>query len=105
MKEVSATNGNLKQEIAGKANQEVGSDAQKLEAIFKEVQAFFAKRNTADAVALAEGMTTASHELSVAAAAGNSEGEDAALKKLGSGCAGCHSVHREKLAEGGFKIK
>lgn len=105
MKDVSATNTNLKKEVAAKANPEVAADAQKLEAIFKDVQAFFAKRNTADAVSLAEGMTAASHELSAAAAAGNAEGQDAALKKLSGGCAGCHSQHREKLEDGGFKIK
>jgi hypothetical protein len=105
MRSVSAANGNLKKQVPGKAHEEAITEAQQLETTFKDVQAFFAKRNTADAVNIAETMTAAAHDLSTAAAAGNSDLEGAALNKLGAGCAACHSAHREKLAEGGFKIK
>jgi uncharacterized protein len=105
MKDVSAASGNLKTEAPAHAHADVAKDADKLQQTFAEVQAFFAKRNTPDAVSLAEAMSASAKELSAAAAAGNADGEDVALKKLSSGCASCHSVHREKLSEGGFKIK
>ena len=105
MKSVSAANGSLKEAVLAGSHGDAAKDSQQLDAIFKDVQSFFAKRNASDTAALAEGMSAAAHELSVAAAAGNGDGEDAALKKLSGGCAGCHSTHREKRADGGYKIK
>ncbi len=105
MKSVSAANGNLKKEVPGKAHEEAITDAQQLESAFHDVQAFFAKRNSKDAVDFAASMSLAAHDLSAAATARDSEGESAALNKLSAGCAACHSAHRDKLPDGGFKIK
>ena|SRR5215204_1394196 len=98
MKATGATVGSLRKNVEGKAADGAAADAQKLAEIFKQVEGFWAKRQTEDAVKW-------SREAQAAAKADNWEGTGSGLKGLMSTCAACHAAHREKLPEGGYKIK
>ncbi len=54
MKSVSAANTSLKEAVLAGAHPDAAKESQKLEAIFKDVQTFFVKRNATDPAALAE---------------------------------------------------
>ena len=105
MKATGATVGSLRKNVEGKAADGAAADAQKLAEIFKQVEGFWAKRQTEDAVKRSREAQAAAGEVASAAKAGNWEGTGSGLKGLMSTCAACHAAHREKLPEGGYKIK
>ena len=47
----------------------------------------------------------AAHDLAAAASANNADGVRSAMGALGGTCKQCHEAHREKLADGSYKIK
>jgi cytochrome c556 len=107
MKEVGGSVGEIKKAFEGQGNKEaVASGAEKLERLFKEVEVFFADRGgAADAVEFAKISQSAAKELAGEATSGTKPGAQAALAKVSGSCQGCHDAHREKLPEGGYKIK
>src|SRR5258708_5860886 len=92
MKTVFATNGSMQKNIAAKDAAAVAADANKLQDTFKQVAAFWQKRNADDAVGFAK------QAQNVAAPAA------ADARTIGAACGGCHMAHREKT-DAGFKIK
>lgn len=105
MKDAASTSGRLKKSVPGGAHDEVASDAQHLDEVFANVQGYLAKKNVDDAVKIAQSMSAAAKELNAAAGSHNGEAENVALQKLTGGCASCHAAHREKVADGGYKLK
>ena len=105
MKTTGGTMGKLRKEVDAKAFSDVAKDAATLEGVFKHVAEYFAKTNTADAVESAHAAAAASKKLADAANASNADDAAASLKAIGGTCGGCHMAHREKLPEGGYKIK
>jgi len=105
MKMLAGTAGKARKDVEAKNNADVAKGAATLQATFKQVSAFFAKANIADAVKMANDGDAAAGELAAAATAGNAEGITAAMGKVGATCGGCHKVHREQVAEGQYKIK
>jgi ankyrin repeat protein len=105
MKDISSASGRLKKSVPGGAHDEIATDAQHLDEVFKGVEAYLAGQRVEDAVKMAQSMRAAASELSAAAAAHNTDGENAALQKINAGCASCHAAHREKLPDGGYKFK
>ena len=103
MKEVGPMAQPLNQKIAAGDAPGVAADAAKLEGLFKEAQAFFAKDKVADA----EGWAKAAAEQAGAAAKAAKAGTvDKNAKNLGINCKQCHDVHREPGTEKGtFKYK
>jgi cytochrome c556 len=95
----------LKKSVPGAAHEEAASDARHLGEIFQNVESYLSHQNVPDAVSQAQGMSAAARELASAAAARNADAESAALEKVNAACAACHAAHREKLAEGGYKLK
>ena len=105
MKTVGGTMGSMNKQFAAKDGPAAASDAQKLEATFKEVQGFWSKRGGADdAVTFASNAQTAAAAVAKAANAGNWDEAAAQAKSLQSNCGGCHRAHREGSA-GNFMIK
>ena len=107
MKEIGGSVGEVKKAFDGQGNKEaVASGGEKLEGLFKEVQVFFVKRGGADdAVESAKNAQAAAKELATEATSGTKPGAQAAFAKVSGSCKGCHEAHREKLPEGGYKIK
>ena len=104
MKTVAATNQSLQKNIAAKNASGVSEDATKLANTFKEVEGFWQKRNTTDAVNIAKQAQTAAAAVSKDATSGNMEQAATDAKTLAAACGECHMAHREK-ADSGFKIK
>lgn len=105
MKTAGATAGSLHKNLEAKDAAAAAADAKTLEGVFSQVQGYWAKKDVADAAKLSmtasEGFKTVAEE-----AAASKFGEaEATMKKTSSTCGGCHSVHREKAADGSFKIK
>jgi cytochrome c556 len=105
MKGNAANMGSLNKNIAAKDGAAAASDAQKLEATFKQVGAFWKARGGADdAVNFAMKGEMAAAAVAKAAAAGNLDEAAAQVKSMQANCGGCHMAHREGAA-GNFKIK
>lgn len=104
MKDVAATKGKITKGIAAKQNAEVATDAEHLAGVFKQVGAFWAGRNTSDAVTIAASAETAANDLAAAAKAGDDAKMQSSLKTVNGTCGACHMAHREGTG-GNFKIK
>ena len=83
----------------------MASGGEKLQALFKEVEEFFTKRDAADAIESAKSAQAAAKELNSQAVSETKVGAEAAFAKINGSCKGCHDAHREELPEGGYKIK
>jgi cytochrome c556 len=105
MKTNGATVASLNKDIAAKDGTAAAADAQKLQGVFKQVEAFWQARNAPDAVSFAQKAGTAAGAISAAATAGNMDQAAAEVKNLQANCGGCHMAHRERTPEGAFKIK
>jgi cytochrome c556 len=105
MKGNAANMGSLNKNIAAKDGAAAASDAQKLEATFRQVGAFWKARGGADdAVNFAMKGEMAAAAVAKAAAVGNLDEAAAQVKSMQANCGGCHMAHREGAA-GNFKIK
>ena len=105
MKKVLPTQGSLKKGIEAKDAEAVKKDAAALEAIFKVSEDFWKERKAQDAVDLSVTAKTGAAEIGKFAAAGEWDKIPDAQKKVGATCMACHNAPREKLPEGGYKIK
>jgi cytochrome c556 len=105
MKKTGGATGKIRKEIEAKAFPDVAKDAATLQEVFKSVEEYFAKTHTDDAVKSAQAAQAAAKSLADAANAGNADEVSAGLKGVMATCGGCHMAHREKLPEGGYKIK
>lgn len=104
MKGVAASNGAMGKAIAAKDGAMAGAEAQKLVALFKQVETFWQGRNAADAVGFAQKAGAAAGAVAKSAAAGNLDQAASDAKGIGPNCGGCHMAHREGTP-GSFKIK
>jgi hypothetical protein len=105
MRSAAATSTSLKKGIEAKQPSAIAMDAQSLADIFAQVQAYWAKGNTADAAGFAKTAHDASLELGAAAAAGNWDAAASAMKTVAGACSACHTAHREKQPDGLYTIK
>jgi|SRR5580704_1813186 cytochrome c556 len=105
MKKTGGTVGKLRKEVEAKAYPDVAKDATALAEVFKNVEDYFAKSHTDDAVAMAQGARAVAKQLADAAGSGDADAVANTMKGVQASCAGCHTAHREKLPEGGYKIK
>ena len=104
MKDVVATRGKVTKGIAAKQHAGVAADAAHLADVFKQVGAFWTKRNTPDAITLAKTAETAANDIAAAAKAGDEAKMQSSVQALNGTCAACHMAHREGSA-GNYKIK
>lgn len=82
-----------------------GAAAGEAKEAFAKIEAFWAKRGTADAQAFAKSAVEALGAVETAAKAGDKDAAAAAAKKVGATCQGCHAAHREKGADGAWMLK
>ena len=105
MKTVSATNGSLRKNMEAKAADGVAADAKKLAEVFEQVHEYWEKKNVSDAAKFAADAESGFKEAAELASAGKLDEAGEAVKKAAATCAGCHGAHREKAADGSWKIK
>lgn len=105
MKEVGATAGASRKAIEGQNAEMLKTNADKLETLFTEVQAFWQSRNVKEAATIAG--DAMKHAAAVESAADAKDFTKAAesMKMLQGNCAGCHSQYRDKGPDGNWRIK
>jgi cytochrome c556 len=105
MKATAGAVGSIKKNLEAKSNDAVVTDAKKLEELFANGAEYWTKKNVVDAAGWSKEAQTAAGKVATSAAAGDTDGATAALKGVTGSCKGCHETHREKLADGSYKIK
>jgi hypothetical protein len=105
MKLAGSTHGAMGKKIAAK-DASAAEDATKLMAAFKmDTMKFFEATKAEDGIGFAKTAITEYAAISKAVEAGNWEDAAASHKKASATCMGCHTAHREKLADGSYKAK
>jgi cytochrome c556 len=105
MKEVGARNTALRKSIASASDADALASAARLEAIFKDVQAYWENRKADDAITAAKNAVAAAQSISTAVAAHDAAAVTTGLQTLGATCGTCHSAHRDRLAFDFYRIK
>lgn len=105
MKVAGSTMGPLKKALDAGAMDDAGAGATKLVGVFAASEKFWSERKTADAIQWSKDGGAAAKALSAAVSAKDADAAKAAFGKIAGTCKGCHEAHREKLADGTYKIK
>jgi cytochrome c556 len=99
-------------QAANKALRDPGGDlapaaagAKAVDAALATVESFWAARKDAEAVKMNTATRTAAQAVVKAAESKDAAATGEAMKGVFAGCKSCHDVHREKLADGSYKIK
>jgi cytochrome c556 len=104
MKLIGPATGGLGKKLKAK-DATAADDAKKLQAWFANVQKFWKAKKTDDAVVLSKTAVTEFKLVSKLSAAGKWEDAETSFKKATATCAACHGTHREKAADGSWKVK
>jgi cytochrome c556 len=104
MKATGASLGVLRK-LEKKTGPESVAQAEKIGGIYENMIGFWRQRNAEDAVKLSADGKAAAVELASAANADDADKAVAAFNRLGGTCKACHDAHREKTADGKYKIK
>jgi len=106
MKEVAQQNMALRKAIGATPSEaDATAAASRLEALFKDVQAYWQTKKTEDASTFATNAVAAAQAVQKAVAAHDMPGANAAAMTLAQQCAGCHKEHREQNPDKTFKMK
>ena len=79
--------------------------AARMEVLFKNIHTYWADKKVADATTAAQTAVTSLQAVQKALAANDMAAAETARAAIGANCMACHTAHREKLPEGGFRIK
>jgi cytochrome c' len=79
--------------------------AERLGTVYESMIAFWRQRNAGDAVKWSEEGKAAALQLATAAYANDADKAKTALEAVNGSCKGCHDAHREKIADGKYRIK
>ena len=105
MKEIQQANGMLNKSIKAGDAAEAQKAAARLEVLFKNVHTYWADKKIADATTASQNIVTSLQAVQKALAANDMAAAETARASIGANCMSCHTAHREKLPEGGFRIK
>jgi hypothetical protein len=105
MKEIGQLNGVLNKSIKGGVADEATKAATRMEVLFKNIHTYWNDKKVADATTAAQTAVTSLQGVQKALAANDMAGAETARASLAGTCMACHTAHREKLPEGGFRIK
>lgn len=104
MKQIDKANGSLQKDLKAKTGDAAADDANKLAGLFGQVEQFWQKRNTDDAVKFAADDADGFKQVAGLAAAGKFDEASDAVKSAQANCSGCHKAHRAASLHG-WKIK
>jgi len=105
MKSNAATVADLNKSLTAKDRAMAHMDIRKLQENLAMVMAYWQSRNVNDGVRYALDGTYGLAQVDVLAGQGKFDEAAAALKTAQTACASCHMAHRDKSADGSFKIK
>jgi cytochrome c556 len=105
MKEVGQNAGVMTKSIKGDMPDEAAKAATRLEELFKNVQAYWSEKKVTDATTFAQTAITNLQAVQKALKAKDMAAAETARATVAAQCMGCHTAHREKTPEGGWKMK
>jgi mono/diheme cytochrome c family protein len=105
MKSNAATAADLSKNLTAKEGAAAHTDVRKLQENLAMVMAYWQSRNVNDGVRFALDATYGLAQVDVLVSQGKFEDAAAALKTAQGSCGNCHMAHRDKAADGSFKIK
>jgi len=105
MKEIGQMNGVMNKSIKAGDAAEAGKAAARLEVLFKNVNTYWVDKKIEDATTASQTAVTSLQAVQKALAANDMAAAETARAAVGATCMACHTAHREKLPEGGFRIK
>jgi hypothetical protein len=105
MKMVAQQNMALGKSVASASETDVAAAGARLEALFKDVQAYWDSKKVDDAGTFAKNAVAAAHAMSTAANAHDMAAAAMAAATLRQQCAACHMAHREQQPDKTFKMK
>lgn len=105
MKEIQQQNGILNKSIKGGMAPEATKAAARLEVLFTNIHGYWADKKVEDATTAAQTAVTSLQAVQKALAANDMTAAETARATFAGTCMTCHTAHREKLPEGGFRIK
>ncbi len=105
MQTIRATVGSLGENLEAKSGDAAAADATKLAEVFGQVHTFWNQKNTSDAMKFAMDAQSGFQEVAQLASAGKIDEASEATTKARTNCGGCHRAHRERDADGAWKIK
>jgi hypothetical protein len=105
MKDVNATYEKLKKSLDAQNDRQAFEDASKLQALFKEVEQFWAPFDTRDALDAARGAQNSFAALSRSVQVNNFQQALTTYNSAAQYCRNCHSVHRVQAADKSYRIK
>lgn len=105
MKTVGATSGSLRKNLTAKDAAAASADARKLQDVFAKVHDYWHAKNVDDAMMAAANASAGFRDVADLASAGKFAEASAAVQKTSATCGACHAAHREKAADGSWKIK
>ena len=105
MKEIGQLNGVLNKSMKAGDAAEAQKAAARMEVLFKNVHTYWVDKKVADATTAAQSVVTSLQAVQKALAAKDMAAAETARAAIGANCMSCHKEHREKLPEGGFRIK
>jgi len=105
MKEIGQLNGVLNKSLKAGEAAEAGKAAARLEVLFKNIHTYWNEKKVVDATTSSQAVVTSLQGVQKALAANDMTAAETARAAIGANCMSCHTAHREKLPEGGFRIK
>jgi cytochrome c556 len=105
MKTVGATSGSLRKNLAAKDGAAASADAKKLQDVFAQVHDYWHAKRVDDATISAADSRAGFRDVAALASEGKFDEASAAMQKTSATCGACHTAHREKAADGSWKIK
>ena len=100
MKDVQATYRSLGENLEASEAPAVAEDAARLEGLFRETEAFWARFQTEDAIAAARGAREAVAAVAARVGDGDVEAAQESYSAVRGFCGSCHEFHREQTLTG-----
>ena len=105
MKSLQSANAGLRGDATNKDYAAIEKHAATFKQAFTVSEKFWTEKKAADAIQLSKDGLKGAADLETAAKAKNDEGVAAAQRGIGATCRGCHTAHRETLADMTYEIK
>lgn len=105
MKRINPAFADIRKVVAAGGGDDAAGLASTLKQGFTETEAFWKKRDKADAVKLAADARTQAEALETAIAAGKWEEAKVAVSGMQQTCSACHSAYRQRGEDGSYRIR
>jgi cytochrome c556 len=105
MKDIAAQNTLLRKALGTPSEGDALAAANRLEASFKKVLAFWESKKVEDASVQAAKAVATAQDVAKSLQVHDIQGATAALQTLAGTCMNCHGTHRARLTDGFYKIK